>query len=191
MITHRFNGNKEWYSTSKGNVLFYGLVNMLNDLRNRLNENSKMIEIGSHMGESTMLFASTQLFSEIHAIEPFNGKEEFNELFDYSWDYIEKEFQKNIRYHKDIINLHKGFSWELVDKFEDNSIDFIYIDGQHTYDDVARDLNLYLPKLKQGGIVAGHDYHEVWPGVKKAVDEIAGIPELTYEDTSWWSYHKA
>jgi len=186
MITHRFNGNKEWYSTSKGNIFFFGLIHMLNDLRNRLNENSKMIEIGSHMGESTMLFASTQLFSEIHAIEPFNGEEEFNKLFDYSWDYIQKEFQKNIRYHKDIINLHKGYSWELADKFEDNSIDFIYIDGQHTYDDVARDLNLYLPKLKRGGILGGHDYVGAWPGVVRAVTEEIGTPDHVFEDTSWF-----
>ena len=189
MITHRFNGYKEWYKSSKGNAFFYGFINMLNDIIHRLDHNSKMIEIGSHMGESTMLFASTQLFSEVHALEPFDGDEEFNYLFDYEWDYIESEFRTNTRIHKDIITLHKGYSWELVDKFEDNSMDLIYIDGQHTKQDVTRDLKLYLPKLKKGGIIAGHDYHEVWPGVKDAVNKLVGGPEMVYEDTSWWAYN--
>ena len=162
---------------------------MLNDIRHRLDHNSKMIEIGSHMGESTMLFASTQLFSEVHALEPFDGNEEFNYLFDYEWDYIESEFRINTRIHKDIITLHKDYSWKLVDKFEDNSMDLIYIDGEHTKEDVTRDLKLYLPKLKKGGIIAGHDYHEVWPGVKDAVNKLVGGPEMVYEDTSWWAYN--
>ena len=44
-------------------------------------ENLKMIEIGSYMGESTMMFASSNIFTEIHCIEPFSGYEEFNDMY--------------------------------------------------------------------------------------------------------------
>ena len=60
---------------------------------------------------------------------------------------------------------------EIANKFQDNSIDLIYIDGDHYYDEVKKDLLLWYPKVKKGGIFSGHDYSLSW-GVKKAVDEL-------------------
>lgn len=42
--------------------------------------------------------------------------------------------------------------------FSDNSLDFIYIDANHAYDFVVKDISLWFPKLKKGGVFAGHDY---------------------------------
>jgi predicted O-methyltransferase YrrM len=53
---------------------------------------------------------------------------------------------------------------------EDGSLDFVFIDGDHTYEACKRDIIAWLPKVKDGGWITGHDYHE-FPGVKKAVDE--------------------
>lgn len=51
-------------------------------------------------------------------------------------------------------------------------IDFVYIDALHTYEGVRDDLRLWFPKVRDGGIVGGHDYgHPNFPGVKRAVDE--------------------
>ena len=71
--------------------------------------------------------------------------------------------------------------------FEDNSIDFIYIDGNHQYDFVKKDLEDYVPKVKVGGVIAGHDYGgPTTPGVTKAIDEYFGFPpESKYPDYSW------
>jgi hypothetical protein len=55
----------------------------------------------------------------------------------------------------------------------DNSLDFVYIDGNHQYESVIEDIGFWEPKVRDGGLLAGHDYqmkHEV----KKAVDEIFG-----------------
>ena len=62
--------------------------------------------------------------------------------------------------------------------FKDNFFDFIYIDANHTYKYVCEDLALWYPKLKPGGILAGHDYlngiaYGTIFGVKRAVDEFA------------------
>jgi len=51
-------------------------------------------------------------------------------------------------------------SMEAVGSFPDNSLDFIYIDGLHTFDGVMSDLIFWSPKVRSGGIVAGHDYLE-------------------------------
>ena len=70
--------------------------------------------------------------------------------------------------YEDTMNSIKGFedraimvralSNQAVDLFEDGSLDYVYIDGNHAYDFVKEDLELWWPKLKSGGLMAGHDY---------------------------------
>jgi predicted O-methyltransferase YrrM len=65
--------------------------------------------------------------------------------------------------------------------FSDEYFDFIYIDGNHSYDAVKDDLTKWYPKLKKGGLIAGDDYSKLAEeklfnynfGVKRAVDEFA------------------
>lgn len=189
MITQRFNSNKDYrgdVETSR-NYMFLGFIELLTVLSNKLDKTDyTMIEIGSYMGESTMMFASTGLFSTIYSIDPLDGYEEFNEMHNYSWEFVRDEFTKNTKYFDSIVHL-QDFSYNVIDKFENDSIDFIYIDGSHGVEDVKRDLNLYLPKLKSGGILAGHDYNEnAWPDLIKVVNEIVGKPDILFSDTSWF-----
>jgi hypothetical protein len=86
----------------------------------------------------------------------------------------------------------KKLSQEAVLDFEDNSCDVIFIDMTHSYEDVLQDINMWLPKVKIGGYLAGHDYDKHWPGVIKAVNKVFGLPpnsNLTTQDTCW-IYHK-
>jgi hypothetical protein len=51
--------------------------------------------------------------------------------------------------------------------------DMLFIDGDHAYESVKRDIRLWTPLVKPGGLICGHDYdHADWPGVVRAVDEI-------------------
>jgi len=52
----------------------------------------------------------------------------------------------------------RALSSQAVELFADNSLDYVYIDGNHAYDWVKEDLELWWPKLKSGGLMAGHDY---------------------------------
>lgn len=59
----------------------------------------------------------------------------------------------------------------VVDQYRDKSLDFVFIDAGHSYKEVKEDIEAWLPKVKYGGWLAGHDYNSVsFPGVKKAVD---------------------
>lgn len=187
MKSLRFNTPTEWNNLPY-NYLYTGMLELLLTLKESIpyhpsDTPKTMIEIGSYMGESTMMFASVGIFDTIHSIEPHNGSEEFNKLYEYSWEDVKKEYKINTRHFNNIVH-HQDYSYNVVDKFEDSSIDFIYIDAEHTYESVKRDLELYLPKLKKGGIIGGHDYHEVWPGVCKAIDEKL-TPITRFIDTSW------
>lgn len=62
----------------------------------------------------------------------------------------------------------RGLGEEMVHLFQDNSLDYVYIDGNHDYDHVKQDLELWWPKLKPGGLMAGHDYLMVnWENAPK------------------------
>jgi hypothetical protein len=74
--------------------------------------------------------------------------------------------------------------------FPDNSIDIVFIDACHEYECVKEDINAWFPKIKKGGIISGHDYQwgDKRPGgapVKKAVDEIFGVTNVTFIDGNW------
>ncbi|KAF4749516.1 hypothetical protein FOZ62_013990 [Perkinsus olseni] len=69
----------------------------------------------------------------------------------------------------------------------DESVDLIFIDGCHEYDCVREDIDLWLPKLRPGGIMSGHDFSDKWPGVVRRVNEIrAGQDLFLGMDFMWW-----
>jgi SAM-dependent methyltransferase len=67
--------------------------------------------------------------------------------------------------------------------FADASLDFCFIDGEHWYDPVRRDILTWLPKVKPGGVIAGHDYDQ--PQLKRAVIDIFGEGRVEPVATSW------
>ena len=189
MITQRFNFDVTWNQNKWHiNRYMYGFIQVLEyleaNIEHKFPSEAKMVEIGSYFGESTMLFASTGIFKEIHCIDPFKGKEEMNDWYGYDWDLVKKEFKTNTRYFDNII-LHEDYSYNVIDEFKDNSIDFVYIDGNHSYEDTKKDIELYLPKIKPNGYIAGHDYMEHFQGCIDAVQETIGEPDEIFRDFSW------
>lgn len=62
--------------------------------------------------------------------------------------------------------------------FPENYFDLVFIDADHSYEFVMRDIKAWLPMVKEGGLLTGHDYGGRYTGVKKAVDEIFGESEI-------------
>lgn len=70
-----------------------------------------------------------------------------------------------------IVNLLDMVNHEAARKLEDNSVRFLFIDGDHTKLGVSKDIELFFPKLKKNSIVVFDDYFEGFPGLIEAVDE--------------------
>lgn len=68
------------------------------------------------------------------------------------------EAMQNIEGYESRAFMLRGLSSDMASRFEDNSLDFVYIDGNHAYDWVKEDIELWWPKIKEGGVLAGHDY---------------------------------
>lgn len=161
------------------------------DLIKELGDVSKktMVEIGSFIGESTIIFAKH--FKHVTAIDPF--------LPDYdpmdptcnsgfNFEDVYQEFKNTIEEEKTKVTSYRMMSKDAVSLLQKEKFDFIYIDGLHTYEGVRMDILDYLPLVKKGGYIGGHDYgtpHPHLQGVTKAVDEVFGKPDKTFKDGSW------
>jgi hypothetical protein len=92
------------------------------------------------------------------------------------------------------VKILRGASVEMASEIPDNSLDLCYVDAWHTYDGTMSDARAYWPKLKEGGIMAFHDYLNEDYGVKRAVDawsdhkrvRVNVIPEDHEPDAGAW-----
>jgi hypothetical protein len=89
------------------------------------------------------------------------------------------------------LTAHRGPSAETARAFADSSLDFVFIDARHTYEAAREDIAAWWPKVKPGGLIAGHDYTNS-PGVRAAVDEFVARQGLAHAfrvvRASWMIY---
>ena len=167
-------------------ILYSNMVNVAKD-------NSLFVEIGAWKGKSAVYMAEEILRSnkkiEFYTIDSFIGE---GGGYDQDQDTINntifETYKKNIAPVSKFIQTIKQNSKDAYVEFDDNSIDFLFIDGDHNYEGIKSDLNLWYPKIKKGGIIAGHDYNEPSCGVKQAVDEFFTFGAKPYIGGCWIFY---
>lgn len=153
----------------------------------KVKRGGNIVEIGAYKGRSTCFIASgIKEGVTLWSIDTFKsttmGKDEGEDTF--------KEFKKNTEKFGNRIIAIRGLSEEVAKRW-DKEIDFLWIDGDHSFEGCSKDIEMWVPFVKSRGIVAFHDYPNA-PGVKKAVDEIfrkkfegksGGIVDLIYWGT--------
>ncbi len=87
----------------------------------------------------------------------------------------------------DIVMFMQGSSLEVVKSFKDKSCFFIFLDDSHEREHVAAEIDAWIPKLADNGILAGHDYrwHLVCEPVNAKLDGVKHCPDY---DNVWWAY---
>lgn len=156
----------------------------IEDIISSLKENCVMVEVGCYYGESTLMWESSEKIIKIYAVDPWKNFYDTNDIASQRGNMAEVEriFDENIKNSTKIIKI-KSTSIEASKTFEDESLDFIYLDGSHTYNDLCNDIIHWLPKIKKNGIIAGHDI--TWISVKSAVEKHLGKNYKTFSDSSW------
>jgi hypothetical protein len=143
-------------------------------------------EIGVHEGDFSKEILCSVKPVKLHLIDPWEylKGEEYQEAWyggkasdgqatmDRRFLSVRDRFSKEI--DKWQVVIHRRYSAEVASEFSDGYFDWIYIDGNHLYEYVKQDLELYYSKIKVGGYITGDDYGcDGWwgNGVQKAVDE--------------------
>lgn len=82
------------------------------------------------------------------------------------------------------VTLYEMPTTEAARWYDDHYFDFAFVDADHLYEAVKADIDAWVPKIRYGGMMLGHDYSPAFPGVMKAVDEVFGRP-LKHPDCVW------
>ena len=153
-------------------------------------ENKKIdcAEIGVFKGENSKYILKTLKVNKIYLIDPYEKYTHYKS--DESYKSVIKA--KKITHNK--LKSYKNCKW--IEKFSEKAfleipdLDFLYIDGNHEYEYVKKDMKMYWNKIRQHGIMAGHDID--WQGVSKALMEfikennISGDKIFFGNKTDWW-----
>ncbi len=92
--------------------------------------------------------------------------------FDQAWH--EKNYMDamaRVEPHRDKVIVLRGLSNQMCHNVPDESVSMVYLDGDHSYVGVLKDLNCWYPKVVKGGIIAGHDFLNPAYGVRQAVQD--------------------
>ena len=142
-----------------------------------------MIEIGSYAGESTEIFAKR--FGKVITIDPHEPNYDDNDSASNSdfTEVLEKFLERKSKYNNiEYIRMKSDDAINLLKNFK---VDLVYIDGVHTYEQVKKDIENYMPLIKNGGFISGHDFTPGWQTVVNAVTESLGEIDGVFCDASW------
>lgn len=145
-------------------------------------ENMVVVEIGVDYGINARNMLKMLPIKKIYLIDPYDQI-----LDNVPGDVRLKKAQKYLSKYKSKIVFIRKQSCEGFKDIPDD-LDFVYLDGSHRYEDVKRDIELYYPKVRKGGIIGGHDFWVSQIGVCKAVLEFVKNNNLKLygELTDWW-----
>jgi len=176
----------------------YMLPEELHWLAKMAKESTAIVEVGSWKGRSTKALAAATN-GVVYAVDNWKGSAGGDlteqEAKAKGSDVILAEFQANLADEIKagkvvIVNAdHATAMNEVRERLGGNVADMVFIDGEHNYDAVKRDIMNYTELLKPGGLLCGHDCCEEHPGVVKALTELCPVAEV--HTGSVWSCRTA
>ena len=169
-------------------------------------DDGKIVEIGSFLGRSTHYLATSLMNAnkeqvKIYCVDTFGGSSEHGNL-KLPKDFI-SIFKENLQFfigREMVIPLQgRSDSQDILNKFENESVDYIMVDGAHEHEPVLGDIENWWPKLKQDGVMFGDDF--TLESVKEAVKimmpklqtqgfSVNGSTEQTWFTSKGFSYKK-
>lgn len=147
-------------------------------------------EIGVWKGDFSMQILKHTRPKVLHLIDPWAFQTDFaDRLFGGSGAKSQADMDQIYRGVEErlsgqAIEIHRKYSSDAAEDFADESLDWVYVDGNHHYDYVKADLTIYASKIRRGGYVTGDDYtwgEEYGFPVRRAVHEVLDEHGLTLD----------
>ena len=141
--------------------------------------NVRVVELGSWKGRSTVALCEglSEKAPEFWSVDTFRGDSFIGtvEVSD-----VLPEFERNVSPYPFVQTIISD-TVTASEQFEDGSLDWLFVDADHTYEGVTADIVAWWPKLKPGGLISGHDY--CFFSVAMAVNRL--LPKLDTFETIW------
>jgi len=153
----------------------------------------KGCEIGVSTGGHSHKILETTHVEKLYSIDPYTPNTTLNLWVEgnYYYDIMFLRVKHRLGQYGDRSEMIRAYSSDVADRFKDNELDFVFVDGSHEYQYVKEDLELYYKKIRSGGIMAGDDYNTGFPGVARAVNEFFAAQGLKVtidaeQPRIWW-----
>lgn len=132
------------------------------------------VEVGVDKGILFGMLLKECPLLHLTGVDLFPDKLRSHRAFDYAAQFADRA------------RLIEGDSALSAAQVDDGSLDFVFIDADHSYEAVRRDIDAWRSKVKPGGWFGGHDYHRKFPGVIRAVDFVFGRNNVQTLPGSIW-----
>jgi predicted O-methyltransferase YrrM len=168
---------------------WFSYPNLYKRVIDTFKNNSHFVEIGTWKGRSISFMAVEIINSgyniKLDCVDTWEGSPEHYETDAIKTYTLYHQFLQNTEPISYMLTHIRDYSVNASKLYEDESLDFIFIDAAHDYQNVKNDINAWFPKVKKGGIIAGHDYVKGWHDVVKAVDEFFEGQEFEKSEDCW------
>ncbi len=116
------------------------------------------VEVGVAAGEYLEILVKSNPQMQFYGVDPWAPQKGYRDYTrQKTFDNLQTEAYKRLRPYPNCEFLRKT-SMEAVQMFQDNTLDFVYIDADHSFKAVTEDIHEWLEKVRPGGILAGHDF---------------------------------
>ncbi len=122
-------------------------------------------EVGVYQGNYSKDILHRVPGLKLYAIDVWDNYDGYIDFSMFDKNHMKESYEKakeNVRGYD--CELIKATSREAAKQFKDESLDFVFIDANHAYEDAVEDIALWSKKVKKGGVIYGHDYHDFSKG---------------------------
>lgn len=160
------------------------------DMVQKAQDHSHFVEVGSWKGKSAS-YMCVEIFNsgkkiKFDCVDTWQGSEENFQDSDVLNGTLFETFTRNMSPVEGLYTPIRLPSLEACELYQDESLDFVFIDAAHDYENVKKDIIAWLPKVKTGKFLAGHDYNG--KEVARAVHEVLGDDIELRCDQGWPSW---
>jgi len=143
------------------------------------------VEIGVAQANNAKSMMENLHIKKLYLVDPYEPYREASKMLDYGLALLLAK-KRLSRFQQKTVFIKKKSSEAIQDI--PNNLDFVYIDGNHNYEFVKKDIELYYPKVRLGGVIGGHDFNASCIGVCRAVIEFIDQKKLKFqgEKDDWW-----
>ena len=176
---------KNHWSSIQG---WFNFQSVYNEAVEKAKDGSVLVEIGSWKGKSSAYMA--EIIKEsgkditFYCVDTWAGSEEHVNDPDIKNGTLYEVFLNNMKPLEGFYKPMRLDSLKAAKTFKNKSLDFVFIDAAHDYENVINDINAWKPKVIKGGILSGHDIDH--PPLRKAVQEL--LPGYKVNHASWVYY---